>query len=168
MTPGIIPSTSTDGNRHIEGTVGSRIMSILEGLQLNVNQPGYDLDTLDQHKVLRIFHKNLTSCFHLLCVCFMYYMARDAIYWCLGKKGYALYDEWIADPPTKFNWWEFPWYFESNLDTEVRPWVWVYELKAIHKKYEKTPHELVARTCQMASHAQIRYGSATTIEFEVQ
>ena len=37
-----IPSTCADGSRHTEGVVGSNIMSILEGLQLNVNQPQYD------------------------------------------------------------------------------------------------------------------------------
>ena len=38
-TSGIIPSTSTDHSRCIEGTVGSRIMSRLDGLQLNVDLP---------------------------------------------------------------------------------------------------------------------------------
>ena len=33
------PSMSANGSRHIEGTVGSRIMSEPEGLQLNVDQP---------------------------------------------------------------------------------------------------------------------------------
>ena len=28
-------------------------------------------------------------------------MARDAILCCLGKKGYALHGEWVADPVTK-------------------------------------------------------------------
>ena len=36
-TSGTIPSA--DGSRCTEGTAGSRIMSRLEGLQLNVNQP---------------------------------------------------------------------------------------------------------------------------------
>ena len=36
-TTGTIPSTSADGRRCTEGTVGSRIMSRLEGLQLNIN-----------------------------------------------------------------------------------------------------------------------------------
>ena len=38
-TSGTIPSTSADGIRYTEGTAGSRIMSRLEGLQLNVGQP---------------------------------------------------------------------------------------------------------------------------------
>ena len=28
-------------------------------------------------------------------------MARDAILCCLGKKGYALHDEWVDNPTTK-------------------------------------------------------------------
>ena len=38
-TSGTIPSTSADGSRHTGSTVHSRIMSRLEGLQLNVHQP---------------------------------------------------------------------------------------------------------------------------------
>ena len=56
-----IPSTSADGSRCAEGTVGPRIMSRLEDLQLNVDQPQYDWDALDQHKECRIFYKHLTS-----------------------------------------------------------------------------------------------------------
>ena len=43
-TCGTIPSTSADGSRCTEGTIGSWIMSRLEGLQLNVDQPQYDWD----------------------------------------------------------------------------------------------------------------------------
>ena len=50
-------------------------------------------------------------------------MARDAFLCCIGKKGCALHKEWVADPATKANWQEFLWYFESTLDTEVRPLV---------------------------------------------
>ena len=50
-------------------------------------------------------------------------MARDATLYCLGKKGYALHDEWVADPATKADWPEFLCYFELTLDTKVRPWV---------------------------------------------
>ena len=64
-TSGTIPSTSADGSRHIEGTAGSRIMSSLEGLQLNVNQHQCDWDTTDKHKEFRIFHNHLTSWFNL-------------------------------------------------------------------------------------------------------
>ena len=61
-TSDTIPSTSSDGSRHNEGAVGSRIMSRLEGLQLNVNQPLYDWDTPDQHKEFRIFCKHSPPC----------------------------------------------------------------------------------------------------------
>ena len=76
-TSGTIPSTSADGSRCTEGTAGSRIMSRLEGLQLNVDQ-------------FRIFYKHLTSWFNLQCV--RNYMARDAIQCCLCKTGYAVHD----------------------------------------------------------------------------
>ena len=36
---GKMPSMSEDGSRHTEGTVGSRIMSRLEGLQPSTDQP---------------------------------------------------------------------------------------------------------------------------------
>ena len=95
-------------------------------------------------------------------------MARDAILCCLGKKGYALHDEWVADPATKANWQEFLQYFESTLDIKVRPWVQVYDLEAIHKKHEEAPHDLEARICHMTSHTHIGDGSARAIEFKVQ
>ena len=38
-------------------------------------------------------------------------MARDAILYCLRKKGYALHDEWVANPATKADWQEFLRYF---------------------------------------------------------
>ena len=97
-TSGTIPSTSADGSRCTEGTAGSRIMSQLEGLQLNVDQPWFNWDAPDQHKELRIFHKHLTSWFNLQCV--RNDMARDPILCCLGKKRYALHDEWVAHPAT--------------------------------------------------------------------
>ena len=56
-TSGTIPSTSTDGSRCTEARAGSRIISRLEGLQLNVEQPQYDWDAPDQHKEFKIFHK---------------------------------------------------------------------------------------------------------------
>ena len=46
-TSGTIPSTIADVSKCTEGTVGSRIMSRPEGLQLNVNQPQYDWDAPD-------------------------------------------------------------------------------------------------------------------------
>ena len=55
-------------------------------------------------------------------------MVRDAILYCLGKKGYALHDEWEASPATKADWQEFLQYFESTLNTEVRPPIQVYDL----------------------------------------
>ena len=54
-----IPSTIADGSRCTKGTVGSRIKSRLEGLQLNVDQPQYNWDAPDQHKEFRIFCKHL-------------------------------------------------------------------------------------------------------------
>ena len=54
-TSSTVPSTSADGSRHKEGTAGSKIMSRLEGLQLNVDQPLYDWDAPDHHKEFRIF-----------------------------------------------------------------------------------------------------------------
>ena len=101
-TSGTIPSTSADGSRCTEGTVGSRIMSRLDSLQWNINQPQYDWDASDQHRECRIFHIHPTSWFNLQCV--RNYMARHAILCCLGKKGYALNDEWVADPATKAKW----------------------------------------------------------------
>ena len=120
-TSGRISSTSADGSRHTEGTVGSRIISRLEGLQLNVDQPQYGWDTPDQQKEFRIFCKQLTSWFNLQCV--RNYMARDAKVCCLGKKGYILYDKLVADPVTKADWWEFLRYFKLTLDNEVGPQV---------------------------------------------
>ena len=65
-TSGTIPSTSADGSsRHTEGRAGSIIMSRLQGLQLNVNQPQYDWDAPDWHKEFRMFHKHLISWFNL-------------------------------------------------------------------------------------------------------
>ena len=49
-TSGTIPSTSADGSRHTVGTAGSTIMSKLEGLQLNADQPWYDWDVPDQQR----------------------------------------------------------------------------------------------------------------------
>ena len=49
-TSDTIPSTSADGSRYTKGTAGSRIVTRLEDLQLNVNQPKYDWDGPDQHK----------------------------------------------------------------------------------------------------------------------
>ena len=42
MTSGTIPSASADGARHTEGKAGSRTLSRLEGLQMNVDHPRYD------------------------------------------------------------------------------------------------------------------------------
>ena len=50
-------------------------------------------------------------------------MARDTILGYPGKKGYALHDEWIANPATKADWQEFLQYFKLTLDTKVGPWV---------------------------------------------
>ena len=100
-TSDTIPSTSADVSRHIEGTVVSRITSRLGGLQLNVNQPQCHWDAPDHQNEFRIFCKHLTSWFNLQCV--RDYMARDAILCCLGKKGYTLHDEWVANPDMKAN-----------------------------------------------------------------
>ena len=50
-------------------------------------------------------------------------MARDAISCCLGKKGYVVHDECIANPATKADWHEFLQYLELTLNTKVRPQV---------------------------------------------
>ena len=104
-TSDTIPSTSSDGSRYTEGTVGSKIMSRLEGLQLNVDQLQYGWDSPDQHKEFRIFGKCLTSWFNFQCA--RNYIARDTMLCCPGKKGYTLHDDWVANPATKAGWQEF-------------------------------------------------------------
>ena len=70
---------------------------------------------------------------------------------CLGKKGYAILDEWVANNAMKEDWQAFLHHFETTLDTEVGPHVHVYDLEAIRKKHGETAHELVASVCQLAS-----------------
>ena len=43
-------------------------------------------------------------------------MARDSILRCCGKKGYTLYDEWVANPATKL-------IGENSYDT--LNWLWI-------------------------------------------
>ena len=45
-----------------------------------------------------------------------------------AKKGNAMYDEWTANEGFKNDWCQVLTYFESTLDTEVGPCVWVYDL----------------------------------------
>ena len=73
------------------------------------------------------------------------FQAHDAILCCLGKKGYAILDEWVADDAMKEDWQAFLHHFETTLDTELGPHVCVYDLEAIRKKHDETAHELVAR-----------------------
>ena len=87
---------------------------------------------------------------------------------CLGKKEYAILDEWVADNATKEDWQAFLHHFETTLNTEVGPHVCVYDLEAIRKKHDETACELVARIHQLASQAHIGDGSTTAIKFEVQ
>ena len=87
---------------------------------------------------------------------------------CLGKNGYAILDECVADNAMKEDWQAFLGHFETTLDTEVGPCVHVYDLEAIRKKHDETARELVARIHQLGSWAHIRDGSTATIEFEVQ
>ena len=96
------------------------------------------------------------------------FLAHDAILCCLGKKGYAILDEWVADDATKEDWQAFLHHFETTLYIEVGPCVCVYDLETIKKKHDETAHELVARICQLAIGAHISDGSTTAIEFEVQ
>ena len=78
-------------------------------------------------------------------------MALDAILSCLGKKGYAICDEWVMDAATQQEWQAFLCHIESTMDTKVGPRVRVYDLEAIHKKRDETAHELVAHIQQIAS-----------------
>ena len=71
-------------------------------------------------------------------------MALDAILSCIGKREYAIHDEWVADAATKLIWKAFLHHFKSTLDTKVGPRVRVNDLEAIHKKRDETAGELVA------------------------
>ena len=96
------------------------------------------------------------------------FLALDAILSSLGKKEYAIHDEWVMDAATKQDWQAFLCHFESTLDIEVGPRVKVYDLEAICKKRDETACELVACIQQMASQAHNRNGSVAANEFEVQ
>ena len=65
-------------------------------------------------------------------------MGLDMILSCLGKRGCTVHDEWVADATTKQDWHAFLHNFESTLDTEVGPWVRVYDLEAIRKKKDES------------------------------
>ena len=141
--------TSAEGTHHHDGTASSGFLSRLEGLSLNVKQPRYDWDAPDQHQEFRVFCNQLTSWFNLRLI--RNFQACDAILCCLGKKGYDILDEWIADDVMREDWQASLCHFETTLDTEVGPHVHIYDLEAIRKKHDETAHELVARICQLAS-----------------
>ena len=71
-------------------------------------------------------------------------MTLDAMFPCLGKRDYAIHDEWVTDAATKQDWQAFLQHFELTLDTEVGSRVRVYDPEAICKKRDDTACKLVA------------------------
>ena len=137
------PASATSGMSSTSGTpLIAHLLLCIESLTLNVNKPQYDWNAPNLHKEFRVLQKQMNSWFVLHGV--RNFMAFDAIFSCLGKKGYAIHDEWVMDSATKQGWQAFLKHFESTLDTKVGPKVRVYDLEAIHKKRDETACELVA------------------------
>ena len=87
-----VPTSATAGMSGNSGTpLGTHLLSNVEGMTVNIKQPQYDWDAPNQHKEFRVFQKQMNSWFVLDGV--RNFMALDAILSCLGKKGYAIYDE---------------------------------------------------------------------------
>ena len=128
-----VPTHATAG---MSGTSGiplrAHLLSCIESMTLNINQPQYDWDAPNQHKEFRVFWKQINSWFVLHEV--RNFMALDTILSCLGKKGNAIHDELVTDTATKQDWQAFLCHFESTLHTKVGPRVRVYDLESIHKE----------------------------------